>query len=263
MDFEQSEDERLSHAEHWLDLNRERDFATVSQEFYDLYEASDQGITFREWFRNYFNQNFSLTGEREIKPADIDSLGLTNFGSKFVDEIAGVEIRRPILFFYQKKQYLRFLKKIYGNDQHNSAAMCLKWHRANSDALDRTGVLLASLDHDQARSDRNIAHEVTHSIDPHLYERQGYDDLISEAFAFFADNIDQPETYALLLSRYHERFSRDIPEDKKLTKTEYNALVERLVNTLVEDVSMFGKINAARNLVQSQTVDDFFRCANV
>lgn len=241
----------------WMDEKREAAFAEITEWFPQLYNLSTSHEAFRRWFVENLNSGLRLEGNRLLTMSDVSTLHLKIVSSSEASAVAGRPIKRPIMVFADRPQYFRFIEKITGAPC-NSSAVHTKFivdHDDGSNPIITTGLIFASRE-----TGPDIQHEIHHSIDPYVHGRTGYDNMITEAFAFYDANInDDPRAYMKLLNNYFEEFTESAAQNEKKTLQSYETLVHAFVNKLHTLRKKLGDIETQRLLVQCRTLLEFFQ----
>lgn len=266
----------------WLNQRQEAGYEQANDVLSALEQSAGQeGV--RSVFIGLVNATLKREGKPEIALDLLSSMEFTVASSESASKIAGKEIKRPALVFTDREQYERFYGVISGHPHEvegrikcSSAAVSIDMSVPMPDGTqEQVRLIISSLNRD------HIGHEVRHSIDPNLMERQGYDRILEELFAYYYDHIldeKEIERYrgrenmdnvlwdGLLASvwnapdSYYKTYTEneDRSPKEKLTFEQYAALVKKAVGKIRSLSEQKGHLETQRLLAQMQTLDQLF-----
>jgi hypothetical protein len=240
--------------ESWLDLQREDAYEQQVLFFEDLYtqfgDAGAQAVVM-----HMFNEALRAEGKPELIDNDIKSLRYATVSSESLSRIAGKSIRRPVLIFTDINELLRFHDRIF--DDTDAAGFYIPGESFPEEHIMRkTGILFAR------NKEREILHELRHSIDPHVGTRKGIDGLVSEAFAYYHEyprDQDIPwDTIKKLIcgKNYYEDFYK-YDDMNKPSLYEFESKAGELINGLKTLHTKMTSLDFQRLLISIKTFAEF------
>ncbi len=250
----------LEAPQEWLNQDREQAYAALQQIFKDIEKTGGQEAI-RQWFADFFNPPLIAEGFSPFTPEDFSSLNYSVVSSESVSRVAGREVARPVLMFFDIGEYQRFVTKIWGDGMLSSRGMNLPREIfPEGELLNKTGLLITTADTELIR------HEIAHSIDPNLGERKGYDCLLDEVVGYYnsemVQNLEQGNKNAARLLAaalsspiYYELYTKET--DHVVTLEEFRALATRVAEAVYAIYSRNNDhIETQRTLINIKTVDE-------
>jgi hypothetical protein len=264
------QEQEVSGPQEWLDLDRERSYDYI-QSFFDGIIAREGMEGFRRWFVNYSNDIIEAGGSpSELTIEDFADVECVNHVSDSASRIAGKPVSRTIFMFKDSNRVAWFYKTVL--------------NRTDTKVCDALGITIPAggiIPGDELNSGVSFiicianyfvtaGHEVSHTIDPHLQERKGYDQVIGELLAFYHQKIvdpqdgivkDSDEAWEDLLTSiwgggYYDRFSLGMLQP--LSNKEYGDLVQRSVEKLRHLRKVHGHLKAQRMIIQMRSLEELF-----
>jgi len=247
-----------------LDQEREEAFQKFTEHFQQA-ENSCEGVT-QVIIRDFINKMIP-ENEEHITIDELESMELSNYKSESASEIAGQEIIRPVFVFNDEKEWENFVTKLGFSENTNGFHKPGK-QSGGGEFLDKTGIMFSS------GEESTINHEIRHSIDPNIGEREGLNGIIDELFAHYHDimteknenyeNRDNPKLAKLndmiqLIGSegYYKEYSEQAEEE--ITIEEYKKLVKKatkLISNLQEEIGDHTEVQ--RQLAETETLEELF-----
>ncbi|HJN84710.1 MAG TPA: hypothetical protein QF873_00125 [Patescibacteria group bacterium] len=249
--------EEVEGAQEWLDQDREAAYAELIKQF--KVEEAKGPDAIKEWFAAFVNPAIEAKGAPPISTEDLKSLMFIEVTSDSASEIAGQDINRPVILFQDIGEFQRFSIKVQGEKGMASRGMNIAPSAFDKDSIyAKTGLLIGTPMVDF------IGHEVRHSIDPHVGQREGYNAILDEAFAYYHDEVatkDRSPEQAFNALRanfgsdfYYEHFAVDA--ETPLTREQYGELTGEVVDMIRSLKESVGDVEAQRAVVQAKTIDE-------
>lgn len=253
--------------EHWVNRRCEEGYDRLRQAMEEMKKISgDQGS--KEFILHVIGHG------REVSRELLRNARVEECHSPSASRIAGTKIERPVLLFDSTEDYQAFYAAFtsQGGRTREPASITSRGFMADVDMIleDGTeikiGIIVSSPD------DTTIGHEIRHTIDPYTAEREGYDQMISELFAYYHDEVALSERgerrWNDLTARvwggvdgYYKAFSDGA--DGEVSYGEYGTLVRRAVEAIRTIEGGFSHMEPAerhvyvqRMLVQTQTLEE-------
>lgn len=251
--LEKKESEKV---QEWLDQKREASFVEYAEYARDLLlEGGDDAV--QKWFIDMFQPALKSVGREALTIEDVNSLVIGLIKSESASRIAGTSIERPIMMFTDFSQFSKFQEKVFGKT--GAGGMILAGENfIEGTFLRDTGLVIGT---------RNVSftdHEILHSIDPHVGTREGVNNILTEAFAFYEEVIASKET---LLESNWLSFMRRLSDesyyvaaqergDTDTTLEGYQATVNTVVKAIKSLTERYGHTKTQRILVQTKTIEE-------
>ena len=265
-------DNKKEEPQPWLDMNREESYDKVNMMFADIQDGlTDYGI--QNWLRELANQHIGEDAINKIKSEEVESLKYLNFTSESASQVAGKEIKRPVLLFSNIGEYQNFSIKLRGESSAASRGMNIPGSVFSQGDLQKTGLIIAT------DNKEFINHEIFHSIDPNSEKRQGYDRILNEMFAYYQQiiveanskhysHLANPEDgpWGTLSRTIDESYINNYLEDFKdinarLSKEELDKLMKEIVSAIRLVYEKKGHLEAQRTIAKSNTIEELFNKA--
>jgi len=209
--------------------------------------------------------------ETEIKPLNMELLreiDLKIVRSESASEIAGQAIERPVFVFKSTETFKRFNAALTGST--DAQDITSRGFVTDLDMAIRNGVRIRIQLIVAAPDNKHIDHEIRHTIDPYLGQREGYNRILEETFAYYWQCIlkgrwqqepsrlwDDLRASIWGDSSYYTEYSE--AADHKITFNEYGRLTGRIVDTVKQLHIKYGDhTKVQRAIALSKTLDDLF-----
>lgn len=234
----------------WVDETVENSYNNAL----DYLKELDTKADLHAWLINFFPPELGLT------LADFNDVLFIEATSASASRVAGRKITRPTFVFRSHEQFKQFTKKLVGIGVEGIAfPSSIFGARADMDVA--VNLIFSAPNKD------TIGHEIRHTMDVNMEDRHGYDRMISEAFAYYHDEVfaqcesDEEKVptqkwnnleVMLADEAYHKAYSID--HQKPITLDAYKQLARELVANIRSFSERTGHLAAQRLLIQSKTI---------
>ncbi len=251
----------------WLNQDQEWSYHELSRLFHEMsaFEA-------RKWILELFQSEVMHVRGTPLQLAELASMTIQHAEGKSASKIAGTKITRPVVHFSDIGEFQRFCCAWRGPAGMSSRGMIMTLTIDDSPVpllfacgpLNTTDEELPSNAIRIGNAEEFIEHEITHSIDPNLDRRSGYDMVLCEALAFYDSIIVNPQIptkepnwgfYRETLKGYFEKWSAEQPQE--WNRVDYDSVCSNLVEAIRSARKTHGDIDIQRMLAKNMSVQGF------
>lgn len=256
----------------WLNQDQEWAYAQFSRFLQGM-----NVLGAREWIIELFQPEVDRVRGTPLELTELDSVTIEYVEGKSASKIAGTKITRPVIHFSDIGEYQRFCSAWRGEEGMSSRGMSMEMDTQNGPVsllfacgpLSTNEEKLPSNAIQIGSAEEYIEHEITHSIDPNLHRRTGYDQVLCEALTYFDSIIANPRGsikepnwgfYGQTLKGHFESWSADNLQE--WNRQDYEAVCRNLVDSIRLARSKCGDLEVQRMLAKSRTVQHFMESCN-
>lgn len=257
-------EEKLFENTEWITKIEEKE--NVNEELFSYFSLAEKNWALKEKTKEFLNHIFDDIPYK-IEDSDMESLKLMNNPDELT--ILNKDINSDFHRFYLKLNFEDY-KKIAKKIQWNALSWWMNiWIAING--IETSFIIAPS-------NPEFLIHELSHSIDPWRWKRQGKDKIIDECIWFYTSviypavytstNPDTKQTtkrivekelwyikYALL----EEHYWKQVFPNKEISYEEYKINVEELIKKLQEIEDKIWKKELFKLMLNSLTIDEIER----
>lgn len=258
---------------------REEGFAQLVEKLNALLELDPSGKKMEQWLVGALNNIFKFKDQDILFQRDFSSVHVIFATSATAAAISGRETVRPILIFDDPSQLEKIMQRFGGGESTNGMFLPISG-RGELPAhvppgyapLARAGLLLS-----RKGKEDTMGHEIRHSIDPLVKTRRGFNEILTELFAFATQVGLRRDVLTRMLNHpayIDANLAYEEKQDERTGGTGYakksyfgieeksedvhRLFVETALDTFFGDCEKMGVIKALRRVGKSADLQSYF-----